>query len=215
MNLQRREFWTRAGSFVTLGALTMSSVRAVADLDDPVLRKITVVTHTYDKDRDHDTCMTVEYRKLPRFPIFAAVYHGNCNGPVGDPNGSHHEWELPILRKYQGAQYTRSQIYPGQWRIDVTPNGSNIWNFSAWLVFHFADGSFDWLDKTGLTLGAEHSPFHTGSWTTDSGWSRQRTTTVPCYPVPRGWTGHLGDAHHTEDCCGGPLGSDCGPLPRS
>ena len=126
-------------------------------MGDPVLVRASLKTHTRDNDRDHDSCISVEARTADHQLMIAAAYLTECAGQYGYGNGETHEFDVPLV---QGANaVTRSRCQRFEFRMGITPTGSDEWSFDAWLILHFDDGSTYWNDKLNQDINTTN-PFN-------------------------------------------------------
>lgn len=124
---------------------------------DPHLVRAQLRTVTKDEDRDHDSCINVEVRTISPETMAAAMYLGLCSGEYGYGDHELHNDDIPLA---PGANtLTRSQCERFQFRMGITPTGSDEWKFDAWLILYFDDGSTYWNDKLAQDINA-NNPFN-------------------------------------------------------
>ena len=141
-------------SFVcaVLGAALLN-ICAVSIAAEPTLTSAWLETTTDDDDRDHDTCINVEARTHDTHKLIAASYVFACDGQFGNADHTFGVDNIPIVN----GPWTKSDIQNFDFRMGITPHGSDTWKFSAWFHFCFSDhsalDSVKWSQKIDANVG--------------------------------------------------------------
>jgi len=126
-------------------------------MPEPTLVRAVLQTYTGDHDRDHDSCINVAARCADHNTMICEMLLGLCSGQYGYGEHEPHTDGIPLS---PGAnQLTYSQCAAFEWTMGITPTGHDEWNFDAWLILYFSDGSWNWSDKLGQDVNAD-DPFN-------------------------------------------------------
>jgi hypothetical protein len=114
-------------------------------MGDPLLVRASLKTVTGGEDRDHNSCINVQVRTADQQTMIAEAILAECGGQYGYGDHTTHEFDIPLK---PGASALRlSQCQRFEFRMGITPTGSDEWKFDAWLILHFEDGTTYWNDK--------------------------------------------------------------------
>lgn len=88
--------------------------------------------------------------------MIAAVNLSQCDGEYGYGDNTRNEFDVPLAPGAAGMDFNQCQGF--QFQMGITPTGDDTWEFDAWLILHFDDGTYYPNDKLRQRIEASN-PF--------------------------------------------------------
>lgn len=119
--------------------LSIGAVGARA-ADGPVLLKATVMTHTNDDDKDHDTCVFVEVKNAAGDSLIAHAENHECSSDDSKQykDGSDHQFELSADAVGMAKSDARG-FKVHMWQETHGGAGHDTWKFNVTVTLQFSD----------------------------------------------------------------------------
>jgi len=127
---------------------------ATAHVDEPVLIKATLFTHTNDDNKDHDTCVFAEAKTADGQTLIAHAANRDCSGSDNTEynDGSDHQFDLDIDAPGIAKSMTRG-FKVHMWQETHGGAGHDTWKFNVRVLLYFSGGGGNYTaSKDGVVL---------------------------------------------------------------